>query len=749
MLSQPEYRIEGPLKVTGAARYTADVQMPGMLYLAYTRSPLPHARITSVDTTAAKAVPGVHAVLTAADIGFAHLGRQIQDWPVLCGDRVRMIGDRIVAVAAESKAIAEEAARLVEVEYEELPLVTIENALDEDATIIHPDAASYAFLGPQRRPTPHPNVHGYALTQKSETGEKIEDVFARAEHVFEHTFTTAREFQGFIEPRACVLWIDEDERVHVINTNKAPGQFRRQLATSVGITADRVVVDSVFIGGDFGGKGLSIDEYTCYFMAKATGRPIKAVMSYLDEMQASNSRHPTTIKVRTAVDRDGKFLAHESDAIIDGGAYAGAKANPALMVPAHQTLTPYRVPVTRLQARCVYTNSIPGGSMRAPGDPQSMFAGECHVDMIAAAMGIDPIELRRRNAVRDGDRNVTGAQIARARTYEVLDALERESNWHEKLPPGRGKGVSLGVRHIGAGASAVQVQLAADGTVEVVTGVVEQGVGTYTVLQRVAAAVMSVDPKRVVVRHCDTDGPAPDPGVGGQRTTHVLGRAAQAGAVEMKARLEDLAAEAMGWPAGEVRLENDRFVAGEESAPFEEVAAAISRGELVAVKGSYDGAPKPGEPGEFEYAGYVVDAEIDRETGAVQIHEILLVADVGTIINPVAHQGQLEGGLIMGLGAALMEEMQVQDGQVTTATLGDYKIPCVMDAPKFRSVLIHDPQAGPGPLGGKAAGELTNTSVGPAVANAVAAAGARVLSMPVTAERVLAVLEANGVQDGG
>ena len=247
--------------------------------------------------------------------------------------------------------------------------------------------------------------------------------------------------------------------------------------------------------------------------------------------------------------------------------------------------------------------------------------------------------------------------IRRARALEVLDALERESDWHEPLPAGRGRGVALGVRHIGAGATAVQVRLAEDGTVEVVTGVVEQGVGTYTVLQRVAAAVMSVDPKRVVVRHCDTDGPAPDPGVGGQRTTHVLGRAAQAGAVEMKARLEDLAAEAMGWPAGEVRLENDRFVAGEESAPFEEVAAAISRGAPVAVTGAYDGAHKPGEPGDFEFAGYVVEAEIDRDTGAVQIHDVLLVADVGTIINPVAHQGQLDGGLVMGLGAALMEEL--------------------------------------------------------------------------------------------
>jgi CO/xanthine dehydrogenase Mo-binding subunit len=744
MFDQPEYRVEGPLKVTGAARYTADVRLPGMLHLAYARSPYPHARIVSIDTAAAKAVPGVHAVLTGADIGFIGVGRTLQDWPALAIDRVRMIGDRVAAVAAESRAAAEEAARLVEVEYEELPLVTLENALDPDAPVLHPDPESYTFLGPKRPQTPHPNVHGHSVIQKSETGESIEEVFARADHVFEHTFTVAREFQGFLEPRGCVLWIDEDDRVHVTNTNKAPANFRRQLASGLGIEPGRIVVDTTFIGGDFGGKGLSIDEYVCYHLAKATGRPIKASMSYLDEMQASNSRHPAVLKLRTAVDRDGRFLAHQSDVVIDGGAYAAGKASPGLIVPAHQTLSAYRVPVTRLELRAVYTNSIPGGSMRAPGDPQSMFAGESHVDMIAEALGIDPIELRRRNAVRDGDTSITGEPIRRARAIEVLDRLEQESNWHSALPAGHGRGVALGVRHIGAGATSVLVRLGDDGMVEVVTGVVDQGVGTYTVLRRVAAAVLSVDPKRVVVRHCDTDGPAPDPGVGGQRVTHVLGRAAQSGAVEMKARLEDLAAEAMGWPAGDVRLENDRFVAADQSASFGEVVSVIVRGEPVEVSGAYDGTHKPGEPGDFEYAGYVVEAEIDRDTGTVRIHDVLLVADVGTIINPVAHQGQLDGGLVMGLGAALMEELQIQDGQVTTATLGDYKIPCISDTPPFRTVLVHDPRDGPGPLGAKAAGELTNTSVAPAVANAVAAAGARVTQMPVTAERVLEVLEGAG-----
>src|SRR5438105_44275 len=565
MFDEPEYRVEGPLKVTGSARYTADVQMPGMLWLAYARSPRPHARILSVDTSAAKQVPGVHAVLTGADIGDVRFGRRLLDWPALARERVRMVGDRVAAVAAETRDAAEEAARLVDVEYEDLPLVSLDNALGDGAPLLHPDIDSYKYLGAKRPQTPHPNIHGYALIEKSETGEAIEDVFARADHVIEHTFTTAREFQGFLEPRACVVWINEDDQVRIINTNKSPAALRQQLATALELPESQIVIDTTFIGGDFGGKGLSIDEFTCYFLARATGRPIKAVMTYGDELQASNSRHSAIMTLRTAVSRDGMFLGHKCEAVIDGGAYAAGKVAPNLVVPAHNTLTAYHVPVTRLEVKAVYTNTIPGGSMRAPGDPQSMFASECHVDMIAQALGFDPIEIRRRNALRDGQPSVTGERVHRARAVDVLDALERESNWSSPLAPGHGRGVALGVRHIGAGATSILMRLVDGGEVEVVTGVSDQGGGVYTVLRRVAAAVMSVDPRRVVIRHTDTSGPAPDPGVGGQRITHVQGRAAQTGATEMKARLEELASEAMGWPAGEVHLDNDRFVSGDSS----------------------------------------------------------------------------------------------------------------------------------------------------------------------------------------
>src|SRR5262245_17666222 len=339
VFAEPEYRVEGPLKVTGAARYTADVVMPGMLWLAYTRSPRSHARLVRIDVEAAKRVPGVHAVLTGADTGNARIGRRLQDWPVLAQGRVRMVGDRIAAVAAETREIAEEAARLVDVEYEDLPGVfDVEAAIADGATNLHPHLDRYGFLGPKRPTTDHPNVHGYSLIEKSETGEAIEAVFARADHVFEHTFRTAREFQGFIEPRACVVWIDDQQRMRVICTNKSPAALRQQLSAALGLPETQIIIEATFIGGDFGGKGLSIDEYVSYFMAKTTGRPIKSVMNYVDELQASNSRHAALMRLRTAVSADGRFLAHQSEAMIDGGGYDAGKVGSTLCISAQRTL---------------------------------------------------------------------------------------------------------------------------------------------------------------------------------------------------------------------------------------------------------------------------------------------------------------------------------------------------------------------------------------------------------------------------
>ena len=734
--------------MTGRARYAADVRQPGMLHMVYVRSPYPHALIRSISSAAARAIPGVHAVLTGADLPeHARFGRRLQDWPVLARDRVRFIGDRVAAVAAESRQAAEEAAQLVEVDYEELPpIVTPDDALAEDAPILHPDADQYAYFGGTRPGVPHPNVQGQlVITVGSDRAR--EAAFQSAQHVFEHTFRTPRQHQGHIEPHACAAWLEPDGTARVVSTNKTPFGLRSQMSRTIGVPEDRIVVDSAFIGGDFGGKGTSFDEYTCYFLAKASGRPVKAEMRYTDELGAGNPRHAATLHLRTAVDAEGHFLAHETRIVFDGGAYAGGKPLDGLVVRGGvATLSPYRVPLTRLELTSVYTNNVPGGHMRAPGEVQALFAGESHVDLIAHEMGIDPIELRIRNAVRSGEFNSAGEKVRESRVVDVLQAVKRELRWNEARPSGHGHGVAVDIRHVGGGKTSMLMRLLpTSAQVEVLTGMVDQGAGAHTLIRRVASAAMSVSPERILVRYGDTGSALPDPGAGGSRVTHVLGQAALEGGSRLRTVMEELAAEAFGWPAGQVHLERDRFVVAgspDETAPFEEVAARLGSGQAVEVRGDYaEPAHGHDEGGDFNASVYGVEVFVDRDTGSVRVLDVVQVVDVGAIINPLAHQGQLNGGFAFGVGAALMEELSVDaSGKVEALSLGEYKLPTAMDMPPLRTLLVKT-ELGPGPFGAKAAGEVTNSGVAPAVANAVQdAVGARVYELPITGERVLAAL---------
>ena len=746
VLAEPEWRVEGHLKVTGRARYTADFAPPGMLWARYLVSVRPHARIVRIDTRAARAVPGVHAVVTGADIGPRRFGRRLLDWPILAYERVRFIGERVAAVAAETPEIADAAVRLIEVEYEDLPAIFDPlQALSADAPVLHPDAADYTFLGGTRSPVPHPNIQGRQVVTKGEPD--IEAALGRAARVFEHTFTTQRQHHGFIEPHGALVWIDDDGTVRVTSTNKAPFALREQMAASLGMTEDNIIIDNGFIGGDFGGKGLSIDEYTAYYLARATGRPVRSVMSYVDELQGSNPRHSSVIRLRTGVDSTGRFVAHHAQVWLDAGAYAAGKPAPRLVLGgALSTLGAYQVPTTRIEVQTVYTNNVPGGHQRAPGEPQALFAGESHVDIIARELGMDPLEFRLRNAMRRGDTAPSGGAVREVRAVEVWERLRQETDWGKPLPANHGRGLAMGLRHVGGGKTAVQLRLLPTGQVEILHNSTDPGGGNHTVAVRVAAAALSVDPSHIVLRRGTTAEAPWDAGVGGSRTTHVLGRATLAGALDLKAQLEDLAAETQGWPAGKVRIQNDCFVLADgsgEAAPFAEVARKIALGATVEASSAYDSATAEGHDhaGDYNFLAYMVEVEVDPATGAVAVVDAVLIADVGTIINPVAHQGQIHGGFMHGLGFALMEELVIDDGKVVTLSLGDYKLPTQPDMPPLRTVLLPT-DVGPGPFGGKSAGELTNTAVAPAVANAIAdAVRARVYSLPITAEKVLAGLE--------
>lgn len=746
LFAEPEQRREGRLKLTGRARYTADLQLPGTLSAAFLTSPVPHARVVSVDASAAKAVSGVCAVLTGEDVRGAYQGRRLQDWPVLAWDRVRFVGDRVAAVAAETREAAEEAVALIRVKYEELPAVLdAREALREKAPVLHPDAKGYAFLAGERPPVPHPNLHGHNVVEKG-TRHELEEAFTRAHQIFEHTFETPRHHQGYIEPHAALVWIDGNGRVRVASTNKHPFLLRTQLAAALGVAPEEVVVEAPFIGGDFGGKGAPLDEAACCFLARATMRPVRAVMDYSEELMRANPRPAATMRLRTGVDHRGRFLAHEADIVFDGGAYAAGSPLDTLIpdVP-HSTgglsaLPAYSIPHARTTFSSVYTNTVPGGHMRGPGEVQVRFAGESHVDIIAGELGLDPLEFRLLNAVRQGDTGPGNERSRESRAVEVLEVLRQTSEWRQNpLPPNRGRGIALGAREMHGGVCSAVARLIEGGRVEVLTAQPDQGCGSHEAITRIAATVLSIDPKLVVVRQGDTDTAPFDMGSAASRVTWVAGLAVQKAAAQLKERLEDYVPHALGWISNRVTLSDNRFLNHDsgEDLPFQEGAASVLElhGEIETEGVHNTGQHGTDEPTDYSFSGYMIEVEVDPETGETIVVDATLFADVGTIVNPVAHQGQLEGGFAMGLGAALTEDLTVRSGKVTACDLHRYRLPTQADVPPLRTVLLST--SGPGPFGVKSVGELSNSGVAPAVANAVAdAVGARVTTLPITAERI-------------
>jgi CO/xanthine dehydrogenase Mo-binding subunit len=716
-LHSPEFRAEGRDKVTGRAAYAADMTLPNTLWAAFAESPVAHARILAIDTTAARAVPGVHAVLTATDIGQRYLGRALMDWPVLAGDKVLFIGQHVAAVAADTPEIAAAAAREIDVRYEELPAVfDPAAALAPDAPVLHEHPERYTFLHGERGAVAHPNLQGHVVAHIGD----VEGALQNAERIFEHRFHTPSHHAGYIEPHACTVWIDGAGVIRVITTNKSPFQLRRQIATSIGVSEESVVVEAAFIGGDFGGKGLSVDEYACYYLACATSRPVKHVRRHVDDVQATNVRHAADVVIRSGVAPTGRLRAMDIRVVYNGGAFAAGKPL-ATLVPGHTLQVPYHLEHGRIESTAVYTNTVPTGHLRAPADVQLAFALESHIDMIAHDLCIDPVEFRMLNAMRDGDRDFSGA-LARSPQAAAVLAKIRELHGGAPLPPGHGRGVSLTARHIGPGVAHVALRLFGDGRIEALTGVTDQGAGAASVIARTVAEVLGIGEERICVTRGDTATAKFDLGPGASRITHIVGNAAMRAAEQLRLRLHDA-----GWD-------------GEETT-WERAAEAVARGGApVEVEGVFDTAEHGGDAQWLNVSAYSIEVKVDPDTGAVHVVDALYVADVGTIVNPIAHQGQIDGGFVFGLGHALTEEVLLDEGKIVNLSLADYKLPSQRDCPLLRTVLLPAP-SGPGPFGAKAAGEISTPGVAPAIANAIfAACGARLRTMPMTAERVFSAI---------
>jgi CO/xanthine dehydrogenase Mo-binding subunit len=713
IVGQPIGKLDGIGKVSGQARYSGDVTLPGLVWGKALRSPLPHARIVRIDTSRARALPGVLAVLTAQDLPDILVGRRMFDMPMLARDRVRFVGEKVAVVAAADPDIAEEALALIDVEYEDLPAVFDPvDAIKAGAPVLHENPAAYEGAPAER---PHPNVQSVLRFKLGD----VEAGFGQADRIFEHTFRTQLDHQGYLEPHAGVVAIDDDGRIQVWASNKMPFRLKELLSHALKRPPEQIRVNLTPIGGDFGGKGSLMDLPLAYHLARVTGRPVKMLMRYAEELMAGNPRHPSVITMRTGVTRDGRIIARRVKALFNSGAYAAFKPAPSVNLGGTAMgAGVYRIPNLLIEAFCVYSNNIPCGHARSPGEPQMVFAGESHMDMIARELGMDPADLRRKNLLRDGDHLANGHHLEHVRASDTLEAALKASHYAEPKPgPWIGRGMAMTHRHIGVGFTNARVRLETSGAVTLSIALPDTGTGAHLVLRQVVAEVLGVTLDEVEIEVATTDDFETDSGVGGSRVTHTGGRAAYHAAEKLKQQIESEAAK-HGIPAGSLA---------------EIARAAAKDGRTLEASHFYDAKAHADVT---SFTAQVAEVAIDPATGQVTVRHFTTAHDVGTIINPIGHQGQIEGGLIQGLGFALMEEMKTEDGRISTLSLGDFKLPTIQDIPPLTTVILQD-QVGPGPFNAKAIGEGSISAVAPAIANAVAdACGVRILDLPITAEKV-------------
>lgn len=729
-------RVEGKSKVTGTSVYSADVKRPGVLWGGFLRSPYPHARIVNIDTSRAAKLVGVKAIVTGKDVSPRLEGCALLDKPVLAQDRVRYIGEKVAAVAATSRDDVEEALELIDVEYEELPAVFDPlDAMKPEAPILHPDYASYKGMNKDE------SWRNVRSAERSHKGD-IDRGFAESDRIFEHTFQTQAVHHAFVEPRAGLLEIDQQGRVDIWQCHQAPFQIRSWLAAHADLPEEMIAVHPVSTGGSFGGKQGSEDIICTYYLARASGRPVRYVESYAEELQDGQPRHAAVITLRTGIKQDGRLWAWDGKIFYNGGAY-GARTPRNGMNGTFCMAGSYRTPHVRMEGYIVYTNRVPSGYFRAPGELQTLFAAESHMDMMAEELGLDPLEFRTLNALREGDTKPNGKPLRDPCALQVLKRVAEVSKWEKpraQSSKGRpnvlvGRGLSLGDRHIGTGESSAQLFLEPNGSLRLTTAVRDVGVGAYTMHSQVVAEVLGVDPALVQIEVGGTDTGPYDEGVRGQRGTHVEGQAVWRAANSLMEILRDQAASHWNVEAERVRWERGRLLltgSKKQILNLKDLARLSANSPACGF-----GHCKAGEVHTYAFQAMVAEVEVDRETGQVTVRRLNLAHDVTKIINPIIYQGQIEGAVMQGVGFTLSEHLAVEDGRVMTLSWGDYKIPTIRDIPSLTTSRV-PANEGPGPFGAKAVAESGIGLVAPAIANAVYdATGVRVTELPISPDKIL------------
>ncbi len=740
-------------KVKGSAVFTSDIKLNGMLYGKILRSTVPHAKIRSIDISKAAKLKGVKAIITSQDTPLVKysISPTWADQMVLDDQKIRYIGDEIAAVAAVTEEIAQEALDLIEVDLEELPGVYDPlEAMKEGAPLVH-DAVQ--------------NNISKRLTM--ECGS-IEEGFAEADLILEDTFKTQAQSHSSIETHCCIATCSPTDDVKLWVNSQSPHPLRQRLSAALKIDAAKIHVITPFIGGGFGSKiDLDPSQAISVILAKKTGKPVKIEHSRKEQFMATRMRHPTITELKFGVKRDGTIVAKQAKVVMDNGAYNSH--GPAVM--AYNSVmfsTLYRVANIKYEGCLVYTNKNWGGACRGYGDPQASFAQEVMLDMIAEKLNMDPIELRLKNANIPNEVTANAVKITSCGLKECLTEVKEGSNWDaKKANPKKYRGLGVaamiytGGGSIGSGFnySGATLQMNADGTLHLLMGAVDIGQGSNMILTQMAAEIMAVEPESIRLTTADTDATFPCMGTFGSRVTFCAGSAVTQAANGLKQQLLENAAEMLEANIDDLDLKQKKIcVKGspDKSLSYAEIgAASFYRKKKPLVAHGYYNGPEDISP-EFDpetYRGYpapsmafavqVAEVDVDPATGKAEVLNFTAAHDLGRAINPLLAEGQIEGGAVQGIGWALMEDVQFENGKIVNPNFHDYKMLTIKDIPKISSLLIEsiDPN---GPFGAKGLGEPAMVPTAPAIINAIYdAVGVRIKDLPATSEKIYKGLKEN------
>jgi len=753
----PVTALDGPAKVTGAARYTFDISIPGMLHAKVLRSPHPHARIVSIDASRAEELPGVAAIVTGADaikLPDPYYGVAIRDQPVIAIDKVRYVGDMVAAVAAIDEETAYRALTLIDVEYELLaPVTTIEDALAEGAPVLFdaPVGGAPTKVGDKAvsLKEPRPNI----LYEFGYRDGDAASVLAASDHVFEDRFVFSRINHFHLEPYVNIAQATRDG-IELWSCNQDPFVLRNDIARMFGRPANAVRIHTAFVGGGFGGKSFCKMEPLVVLLALKAGRPVRLCFS-MDEGLLTLTKHAALLVLKTGVTADGRLTARHSEIFLDAGAYSDASVTTTIKA-GYRIGGPYRWKALESHSYAVRTTMVPAGSFRGFGGTQASFAGESQIDMIARRLGIDPIEFRRKNLLTREEPFQPGDSPIDSDLPAVLDEVAARSGYTRRapLPAGpkkRGWGLAIGLKDGGGTGNHSQalVKVLPSGRAILHAATVEIGQGATTALCRIAAEALGLPLDWVRYGDIDTEHTPLNNGTHVSCATAVTGLAVERAAADARRQIMEFAGKQLDCGPDELVLENWSVRRGNYAHPVDQLIGDYYGGagtEFIGrgtAKIEFDPKAPIAAPAMFWIPCWVgAEVEVDTETGKVEVTRLVAAADSGTSINPLACRGQVEGAVLQAYGQSLFEELRYNGPNPVNATPLSYRVPLATDLPKHYEGFVVE-HGGPGPFGAKGIGEAGMLGVAAAIANAIDdACGARLTQIPFTAERVLAALDA-------